>query len=76
MKIGEDVRSTDFTSRVIKSGSTVERKEPRSRGRDRRGGRPSAGRLGNGAGAAGGAAGAGAGAVEPAADRDARNAPG
>jgi glucose-1-phosphate adenylyltransferase len=28
VKIGGDVRSTDFTSRVIKSGATVERKEP------------------------------------------------
>ncbi len=75
VKIGGDVRSTDFASRVIKSGSTVERKDPPSK-------RPSVPVMtpehktgsGNGAGG-GGASSAGATALEPAASRQ-RNAPG
>jgi ADP-glucose pyrophosphorylase len=77
VKIGGDVRSTDFTSRVIKSGSTVERKDPSPR-------RPSGVAVmtpehragsGNGAAAGGGASGAGTTVLEPAAGR-LRNAPG
>jgi acyl-[acyl carrier protein]--UDP-N-acetylglucosamine O-acyltransferase len=78
VKIGGDVRSTDFTSRVIKSGSTVERKETRTI-------RPSTVPViaperksgGNGAAVTGaGASGAaGAGARESTASR-LRNAPG
>jgi glucose-1-phosphate adenylyltransferase len=76
VKIGGDVRSTDFTSRVVKSGSTVERKDPPSK-------RPSVPVMtpehkagsGNGATAGGGASSAGATALEPAASRH-RNVPG
>jgi len=31
VKIGGDVRASDFVSRVVRSGSTVERREPRAR---------------------------------------------
>jgi glucose-1-phosphate adenylyltransferase len=77
VKIGGDVRSTDFTSRVIKSGSTVDRKEPRSlRGstvpaiaHDRKSGGNGAAATGSGA-----AVGTGAGVRESTASR-LRNAP-
>jgi glucose-1-phosphate adenylyltransferase len=75
VKIGGDVRSTDFTSRVIKSGSTVERKDPPARRTGVAVMSPDA-KAGSGNGAtAGGAVGAGGGALEPAASRH-RNAPG
>jgi glucose-1-phosphate adenylyltransferase len=71
VKIGGDVRSTDFTSRVLKSGSTVERKE----GTPSRSSRvaaiaPDKPASGNGAAASQGAA-----ALEPAASGS-RAAPG
>jgi glucose-1-phosphate adenylyltransferase len=76
VKIGGDVRSIDFTSRVIKSGSTVERKEPAAKRAPAVAVMTPEHKPGSGNGAtAGGAAGAGTTALEPAASRS-RNAPG
>jgi glucose-1-phosphate adenylyltransferase len=76
VKIGGDVRSTDFTSRVVKSGSTVERKDAPAKRAQAVAVMTPEHKPGSGNGATGGgSAGAGTTALEPAASRS-RNAPG